>query len=202
MIQHRFPQNDPVPLFLAGPAKEADLSAVRKFLSSKRLKKAALVLAAVAFVYGAVSAWNAFVSVSGTASPVSAAAPADAVAQSAPVVQSSAGVEAAPESQLGDELAAVIKSAGENKAEADRAKADALFNQFQTWAAEADAQSLPAAQVQAAPQQQQIEEAQADVVRSPPLPRRRPVHLVHAARSPDATPQTAPSFMQRFGFRN
>lgn len=202
MIQHRFPQNDPVPLFLAGPAREADLSAVRKFLSSKRLKKAALVLAAVAFVYGVVSAWNAFVSASGTASAVSAAPPADVVAQSGPAIQSSAGVEAVPESQLGDELAAVIRSTGENKVEADRAKADALFSQFQTWAAEADAQGVSTPPAQPVAQQQQVEEAQADIVRSPPLPRRRPVHLVHAARSPDQPLQTAPSFMQRFGFRN
>jgi hypothetical protein len=100
-----------------------------------------------------------------------------------------------PGSQLGDELAAAFKSALENKAEVDRARAEALFNQFQAWAAEEDAQALPGPQ-------QPVQDVRTDIVQSPPLPRRRPIQIAHTARSQDSSPQNAQSLMRRLGFRN
>src|ERR1700754_4715592 len=139
MIQHRFPQNDPVPLFLSGPDKVTKRSEVRKVVSSEVLRKAALVIAAVAIVFGVVSVGNALLFASVTASQVSPPAPRDGSGDSTPAIQSTASAEAVPGSQLGDELAAAFKSAVEHKAEVDRARAEALFNQFQAWAAEGDA---------------------------------------------------------------
>lgn len=211
MIQHRFPPNEPMPLFLAGPAGKTEPSGLGKLFASKLLKKAALVLAAVAIVCGVVSIANAILSARVTASPAGPAEPLAAGAPSAPAIPSTASAGAAPESQLGDELAAVIGSVRADRAEADRASAgqasagqasaDALLNQFQAWAAGEDAQVLPVPQ-QPVPGAEAAQDAEAEIVPSPPLPRRRPVHVAHTARSPDPSPQNAPSLAQRFGFRN
>ncbi|MCP4616483.1 MAG: hypothetical protein GY844_08590 [Bradyrhizobium sp.] len=202
MIQHRFTPNDPIPLFLAVPDKEPEPSRVRKFLSSKLLRKAALLVAAVATVVAVISVGNAIIFASVTASQVSPPAPLDGSGDSTSAIQSTAGVEAAPGSQLGDELAAAIKAARENRAEADRTRADALFNQFQTWAAEEDAHAQPAPQQPVQDVRTDIRDVRTDAVQSPPLPKRRPVHVAHTARSQDSSPQNAPSLTQRFGFRN
>jgi hypothetical protein len=195
MIKDRFPPNDPIPLFLSGPAKETELSGVRKVVSSKVFRKAALVFAAVAIVFAVVSVWNAILFASVTASQVSPPAPRDGSGHSTPAIQSTASAEAVPGSQLGDELAAAFKSALENKAEVERARAEALFNQFQAWAAEEDAQALPAPQ-------QSVQDVRTDIVQSPPLPKRRPIQVAHTARSQDSSPQNAQSLVRRFGFRN
>ena len=195
MIKDRFPPNDPIPLFLSGPAEKTELSGVRKVVSSEVFRKAALVFAAVAIVVAVVSVWNAILFASVTASQVSPPAPRDGSGHSTPAIQSTASAEAVPGSQLGDELAAALKSALENKAEAERARAEALFNQFQAWAAEEDAQALPGPQ-------QPVQDVRTDIVQSPPLPRRRPIQVAHTARSQDSSPQNAQSLMRRFGFRN
>src|SRR5215468_11207089 len=148
MIKERIAPNDPMPLFLSGPVAETERSVVRKVLSSGVFRKAAFVIAAIAIVVAVVSVGNAILFASVTASQVSAPAPRDGSGDSTPAIQSTASVEAVPGSQLGDELAAAIKSAREHKAEVDRARAEALFNQFQTWAAEEDAQPPPGPQQQ------------------------------------------------------
>jgi hypothetical protein len=195
MIKDRFSANDPIPLFLSGPREETELSGVRKVVSSEVFRKAALVFVAAAIVFGVVSAGNAILFASVTASQVSPPAPREGSGHSTPAIQSTASVEAVPGSQLGDELAAAFKSAIENKAEVDRARAEALFNQFQAWAAEEDAQALPGPQ-------QPVQDVRADIVQSPPLPKRRPIQVAHTARSQDSSPQNAQSLMRRFGFRN
>jgi hypothetical protein len=195
MIKDRFPPNDPIPLFLSGPGEETELSGVRKVVWSEVVRKAAFVFAAVAIVLGVVSVGNAILFASVTASQVSPPAPRDGSGHSTPEIQSTASVEAVPGSQLGDELAAALKSALENKAEAERARAEALFNQFQAWAAEEDAQALPGPP-------QLVQDVRRDIVQSPPLPRRRPIQVAHTARSQDSSPQNAQSLMRRFGFRN
>jgi hypothetical protein len=195
MIKDRFPPNDPIPLFLSGPDKETELSGVGKVVSSGVLRKAALVFAAVAIVVAVVSVGNAILFASVTASQVSPPAPRDSSGHSTPAIQSTASAEAVPESQLGDELAAAFKSALENKAEVERARAEALFNQFQAWAAEEDAQALPGPQ-------QPVQDVRTDIVQSPPLPKRRPIQVAHTARSQDSSPQSAQSLVRRFGFRN
>jgi hypothetical protein len=195
MIKDRFPPNDPIPLFLSGPHEETELSGVRKVVSSEVFRKAVLVFAAVAIVFAVVSVGNAILFASVTASEVSPPAPRDGSGLSTPAIQSTASAEAVPGSQLGDELAAAFKSALEDKAEVDRARAEALFNQFQAWAAEEDAQALPGPQ-------QPIQDVRTDIVQSPPLPKRRPIQVAHTARSQDSSPQNAQSLMRRFGFRN
>jgi hypothetical protein len=195
MIKDRFPANDPIPLFLSGPDKETELSGVRKIVSSEVVRKAALVFAAVAIVLAVASVGKAILFAGVTASQVSPPATRDGSGDSTPVIQSTASAEAVSGSQLGDEVAAAFKSAFENKAEAERAKAEALFNQFQAWATEEDAQALPGPQ-------QPVQDVRTDVVQSPPLPKRRPIQVVHSARSQDSLPQNAQSLVGRFGFRN
>jgi hypothetical protein len=195
MIKDRFPPNDPIPLFLSGPHEKAELSGVRKVVSSEVFRKAALVFAAVAIVVAVVSVGNAILFASVTASQVSPPAPRDGSGHSTPAIQSTASAEAVPGTQLGDELAAALKSALENKAEVERARAVALFNQFQAWAAEEDAQALPGPQ-------QPVQDVRTDIVQSPPLPKRRPIQVAHTARSQDSSPQNAQSLVRRFGFRN
>ena len=195
MIKDRFPPNDPIPLFLSGPHEETELSGVRKVVSSEVFRKAALVFAAVAAVVAVVSVGNAIRFASVTASQVSPPAPRNDSGHSTPAIPSTASAEAVPGSQLGDELVVALKSALENKAEVDRARAEALFNQFQAWAAEKDAQALPGPQ-------RPVEDVRTDIVRSPPLPKRRPIQFAHTARSQDSSPQDVQSFMRRFWFRN
>jgi hypothetical protein len=197
MIKDRFVPNDPIPLFLSSPVEKTELSGVRKVVSSEVFRKAALVFAAVAVVFAVASVGNAIFFASVTASQVSPPALRDGSGHSTPAVQSTASAEALPGSPLGDELAAAFKSALEHKAEVDRARAEALFNQFQAWAAEEDAQALPGPQ-----QPVQDVRTDTDIVQSPPLPRRRPIQVAHTARSQDSSPQNAQSLMRRFGFRN
>jgi hypothetical protein len=195
MIKDRFSPNDPIPLFLSGPDKKTERSGVGNVVSSKVFRKAALVFAAVAIVIGVVSVGNAILFARVTASQVIPPAPRDGGGHSTLAIQSTASAEAVPGGQLGDELAAAIKSALENKAEVDRARAEALFNQFQAWAAEEDAQAPPGPQ-------QPVQDIRTDIVQSPPLPKRRPIQVAHTARSQDSSPQNAQSLVRRFGFRN
>ena len=202
MIKDRFSPNDPIPHFLSGPDKEIELSGVRKVVSSEAIRKAAMVFAAVAVVLAVVSVGKAILFASVTASQVSPPAPRDGSGHSTPAIQLAASAEAVPGSQPGDDLAAALRSALENKAQADRAdraRAEALFNQFQAWAAQEDAQALsgPA---------QSIQDVRAEIVQSPPLPKRRPTQVAHTARSQDrsqdSSPQNTQSLMRRLGFRN
>jgi hypothetical protein len=197
MLKDRFRPNDPIPLFLSGPDEETELSGVRKVVSSKVFRKVALVFAAVAIVFAVVSVGNAILFASLTASQVSPPAPWD----STPAIQSTASAEAVPGTPLGDELAAAFKSALENKAEVDQARSEALFNQFQAWAAAEDAQAPPRRQqpVQVVRTDQDV---RTDIVQSPPLPKRRPIQVAHTARSQDSSPQNAQSLMRPFGLRN
>ena len=192
MMKDRFSPNDPLPLFLSGPDHETEVSGVRKVVSSQVIRKAALVFAAVAILFAVASLGNAIFSASVTASQVSPPAPRDGSGHSTPAIQLAAA-EAVPVSQ--HELAAAFKSALENKADVDRARAEALFNQFQAWAAEKDAQTLPGPQ-------RPVQEVRPAIVQSPPLPRRRPIQAAHTARSQDSSPQNSQSLMRRFGFRN
>jgi hypothetical protein len=201
MVKDRCPPNDPVPLFLSGPDKETELSGVRKVVSSEVFRKAALVFAAVAVVFAVVSVGNVMLFASVTASQVSTPAPLGGSHHSTPAIQSIAGAEAVPRTPPGDELAAAFISALENKAEVDQPRAEALFNQFQAWAAEEDAQA-PAGPHQPVQAVRTDQDVRTDIVQSPPLPRRRPTQAAHTARAQDPSPQNAPSLMRRFGWHN
>jgi len=205
MVKDRFSPNDPVPLFLSGPAEEAQQSRARKAVSSGVVRKAVLVFAAAAVVFAVVSVGTVVRFASVTASEVGMPAARDSMNHSAPAIQSTATVETLPAAPPGNELLAAFKVALENKPEVDQPKvvqprgdqpkAGALINQFQAWAAEEDAQ--PPARPS-----QPVEDVRAQVVQNPPLPRRRPLHIEQTARAQDPLPQNAQSFMRHFGWHN
>src|SRR5207245_8670857 len=76
-----------------------------------------------------------------TASKVSTSAPQDGSGHSIPAIQSTASAEVLLGSPPGEELLAAFKSALESKNEVDQPRAEALFNQFQAWACDEDAQA-------------------------------------------------------------
>jgi len=194
MVEDRFPPNEPIPLFLSGPAEETERSRVRKVVSSEVFRKAALVFAAVAVVFAVVTVGNAILFASVTASQVTPA-PWDGSGHSTPAVQLTASAEAVPGTPPGDELVAAFRSALENKVEVDQARAEALFNQFQAWAAEEAVQAPPGPP-------QPVQDVRTDIVQSPPLPKPRPIQVAHTARAQDSSPKNAQSLIRRFGWNN
>jgi hypothetical protein len=192
MVKDRFPPDDRVPLFLSNLAEEPEQSGIRKVVSSEVFRKAVLVFAAAAVVFAVVSVGNVILFASVTASQVNTPAPQGGNDHSVPAIQSAASAEPLPGTPPGDELLAAFKSALEMKTEVDPPRAEALFNQFQAWAAEEDAQT-PAVPPQP------VQDARTNIVQKPPLPKRRPIQ---AARAQDPSPQNAQSFMRRFGWRN
>lgn len=192
MVKDGFPPNDRLPLFLSDPAEEPEQPGIRKVVSSDIFRKVVLVFAAAAVLVAAVSVGNLILFASVTASQVSTPAPQDGNGHSVPAIQSTASAEALPGTAPGDELLAAFKSAIESKTEVDPPRAEALFNQFQAWAAEEDAQA-PARPFEP------VQDARTHIVQKPPLPKRRPIE---AARAQEPSPQNAPSLLRRFGWRN
>jgi hypothetical protein len=201
MVKDRFPPNEPIPLFLSGPDEETERSGVRKVVSSEVFRKAALVFAAVAVVFAVVSFGNVMLFASVTAYQDSTPAARDGSHHSTPAIQSIASAEAVPGTPPSDELVAAFRSALENKAEVGQPRAEALFNQFQAWAAEEDAQA-PAGPHQPVQAVRTDQDVRTDIVQSPPLPKRRPIQAAHTARAQDPSPQNAQSLMRRFGWHN
>ena len=195
MVKDRFPPNDRIPIFLSGPDEEAEQSGVRKVVSSKVFRKVVLVFAAVAVVFAVVSVGNAILFASVTVYQVGTPAPRDGSGHSTSAIQSTVSAEALPGTPPGDELTAAFKSALENKAEVDQPRAEALFNQFQAWAAEEDAQAPARAP-------QPVQDVRTHIVEHPPLPKRRPIQVEQTARVQDPSPQNAQSLMRRLGWRN
>ena len=188
----RFPLSNPVSLFISDHAEKAEQSGKPwdAIISSRIAKTIVFVFMAVAIVFAIVIVRNPIV-LFGTASQVSASAPRDKV-HSMPAIQSTASAQALPpaasEAPRADELLAAFKTAFESKTVVDQPRAEALFNQFQAWAAEEDAPAqarLP----------QPIQDAQAQVaqkVRVQPLPKPRPVQAQKTSRSQDPSVQNAP----------
>jgi hypothetical protein len=195
MVKDRFPPNDHIPLFLSDPAEEPEQSVISKVVSSEGFRKVVLVFAAAAGVFAAVSVGNLILFASVTASQVGTPAPQDSSGHAGQAIQSTASAEALPGTSPGDELLAAFKSALESKTEVDPPRAEALFNQFQAWAAEEDAQA-PARPLQPA------QDARTHIVQKTPLPKRRPIQAEQTARAQDPSPQNAQSLMRRFGWRN
>jgi hypothetical protein len=195
MVKDRFPPNDRIPLFLSDPAEEPEQSGIRKAVSSDIFRKVVLVFAAAAVVFAAVSVGNLILFASVTASQVSAPAPQDSSGHSMPAIQSTASAEALPGTAPRDELLAAFKSALESKTEVDTPRAEALFNQFQAWAAEENAQAPVRPP-------QPVQDARAHIVQKAPLPKPRPIQAEQTARAQDPSQQNAQSLMQRFGWRN
>lgn len=93
----------------------------------------------------------------------------------------------------------------EGKGEADRPAADALLNQFKTWATEETVQA-PARQPEPTEtaRAEAVQAARAEIAPPPavPLPKRRPTHTEQAARVHELQQQNQPSLLRQWGFRN
>jgi hypothetical protein len=235
MMEDRYIENDPAPLFLAGPFEEAEQSGLRKVVSSDAFRKAVLAFGAAATLFAVVWVVKAIVFASVTASEASVRAPRDGGSQSTPAaIQSTSAIPATPAIQSnnnaqalnaqalpapppGDGLLAAFKAAVDNKTDVDQPAvqpaaaqpgADALLNQFRSWATEEEVQASTDVKVPARQSEppQAVQAARAEVVpaaraEAVPLPKRRPVHVDHAARAPEPQPQ-APSLLRQFGWRN
>jgi hypothetical protein len=164
--------NDPVPLFLSDHTEEPEQPDTGKAwdradILSRILKTSILVVTAVAIVFAILSLGNPLVLIANVrASLVATSAPHDGTGRSTPIIQSTAGAQALPptarEAPTGDEIAAASNSASQSQTENPQPPAEALFKQFQAWAAEEDAQARPVQPVQDA--QPQVQDDQAQVV--------------------------------------
>jgi hypothetical protein len=195
----RFPLRNPVPLFISDNAEEAEQSGKPwdAIISSRIAKAIVFVFMAAAIVFAIVIVGNPIVPF-GAASEVSTSAPRDKV-HSMPAIQSTASAQALPpasEAPRADELLAAFKTAFESKTLVDQPRAEALFDQFQAWAAEEDAP----AQVWSPQRIQDARPQLAQKVRVQPLPKPRPVQAQKTARSQDPSVQNAPPWYGRSAF--
>jgi hypothetical protein len=157
-----FPPDYPIPLFLSVQAEEPEQPGIgktwdRAAIASRILKTSISVVTAAAIVFAILSVGdpielfaNATASLLGTSAPQSGtgrlfqawAAKQDARGQT-PTIQSTAGAQALPptarDAPTRDEIAAAFKTAAQDQTEISQPPAEALFKQFQAWAAEQDA---------------------------------------------------------------
>src|SRR5216684_4581242 len=158
--------NNLIPLFLSDHTEEPEQPVIgkawhRAAISSRILKTSILVVTAAAIVFAIRLVGNPLVRfTNATASLVGTSAPQDG-AQSTPTIQSTADAQALPptarEAPTGAEIAAAFNSAYQSQTENPQPPAEALFKQFQAWAADEDAQ----AQVRSV---QPVQDDQAQVV--------------------------------------
>ena len=149
-----FPLDVPLPLFLSDHAEEPEQQPV----VGEPWDRAVLVVTAAAIVFAVLLVGNPLaIFANATASLVATSGPQDATGQSMPSIKSNPGAEALPptprERPTGDEIAAAIKNAYQSRT------TEALFKEFQAWAAEEDAR----AQVRPV---QPVQDAQAQVAQS------------------------------------
>src|SRR5713101_6863234 len=165
--------NDLIPLFLSDLTEEPEQPGIgkawgRAAISSRILTTSILVVTAAAIVL-AILVGNPFAFLANaTASLVGTSASQDGTGQSTPTIKSTADAQALPptarEAPTGAEIAAAFNSAYQSQTENPQPPAEALFKQFQAWAAEEDAQAQvrPVQPVQDA--QPQVQDDQAQVV--------------------------------------
>jgi hypothetical protein len=198
----RFIPSNLAHLFVADHTEQPEQSVTGKawetIISSRVAKTIVSVFTAAAIVFAIVTVGNPIALFVAT-SQVSTSAPGDGKSQSMPAIQSTASAQALPpaagEQPRGDELLAAFRTAVESKTEVDQPRADALLNQFQSWAASEDVplQVRPPQSTQDVPALV-VQEAQA-----PPLPKRRPIQT---ARSQAPSVQNAQWSLQRLGWHN
>jgi hypothetical protein len=198
----RFIRSNLAHLFVADHTEQPEQSVTgkaRKTVISSRVAKSIVSVFTAAMIVVAIVTVGNPIALFVTTSQISTSAPEDIKRQSMPAIQSSASAQALPpaagESPRGGELLAAFRTAFESKTEVDQPKADALFNQFQAWAAAEDVplQVRPPQPIQDAPAQV-VQKAQA-----PPLPKRRPIQT---ARSQSPSAQNAQWSMQPLGWHN
>jgi hypothetical protein len=160
--------NDLIAHFLSdhtGELEQPDIGRARDVaaLSKRILKTSILAVTATAIVLPVLSVRNpAVLFANATASLLGTSAP-DGTGEPMPTISSTAVAQAVPptatEAPTGDEIAATLKSAPQDQTEISQPAAEALFEQFQAWAAEQDAQT----QVSTL---QPVQDAQAQVVQN------------------------------------
>jgi hypothetical protein len=163
--------NNLIPLFLSDHTEEPEQPVIgkawhRAAISSRILKTSILVVTAAAIVFAIRLVGNPLVRfTNATASLVGTSAPQDG-AQSTPTIESTTDAQALPptarEAPTGAEIAAAFNSAYQSQTENPQPPAEAVFKQFQAWAAEEDAKVRPVQSVQDA--QPQVQDDQARVV--------------------------------------
>src|SRR6266849_1274621 len=186
--------NNLIPLFLSDHTEEPEQPVIgkawhRAAISSRILKTSILVVTAAAIVFAIRLVGNPLVLFTNTtASLVATSAPQDGADQSMSIGQSTPGVQALPptarEAPTGAEIAAAFNSAYQSQIENPQPPAEAVFKQFQAWAAEEDAQVRPVQPVQDA--QPQVQDDQARVVNA-----RAEVRPVRNARAQMRSEQNA-----------
>ena len=234
-----FNPDNPLDLFLADERMQQGIGkACDGPVVSSRVIKASILVATVtaigiAFLSGGDPV-TFFADV--TASMVDKSASRPDTDQSTPTIQSTADAQALPaiekDASQRDEFAAVPESVGQSQMENNEPSSEALFRQFQAWAAEkdAEAQAGPAQSVQDAPTQV-AENTRAPLRSMQKHQHTRPFHSVRAeirpvqnprrkvrreqnagvkdpaaqdAQAQDQSVQNAqvPSFLPTFGWRN
>lgn len=187
---------DHSPLFLADEPEQEGIGKAwdRAVIPSRVLKASILVATAAAIGIAILSVGNPVtLFADGTASLVDKSALQPGTDQSTPPIQSTADAQAlslaAKDVPTRDEIAAASESAGQSQTENSEPPSEALFRQFQAWAAEKDAQAQvgPVQSVQDAPAQV-AENAPALVAENAraalrPMQKHRHVRPVQSARA-------------------
>jgi hypothetical protein len=204
-----FPPDDHFPLFLSEHAGEPEQPGVgiawdKAVISSRILKTSILVVTATAIGIAILSVGNPVALLANvTASLVDKSAPQPGTDQSTPTIQSTADAQALPptteNAPTGDNTAAAFKTADQSQTEIRQPPPEALFKQFQAWAAEEDAQ----AQVQPVQDAQpQVQDDQTHVVQNAraqvrSVQKHRHVKPVHNARAKIRPEHNARAQMRR-----
>jgi len=175
-----FPPDDHFPLFLSEHAEEPEQAGIlkawdRAVIASRILKIGILIVTAAAIVFAVLSEGNPVALLANvTASLVDKSAPQPGTDQSTPTIQSTAGAQdLPPTAPTRDEIAAASEPANQSQTENPQPAAEALFKQYEAWAAEQDArtqvrplqseqdaQAQPVKDAQAQPVQKQVRPVQ------------------------------------------
>jgi hypothetical protein len=207
-----FPPDDHFPLFLSEHAGEPEQPGIgiawdKAVISSRILKTSILVVAATAIGIAILSVANPVALLANvTASLVDKSAPQPGSDQSTPTIQSTADAQALPptteDAPTGDNIAAAFKTADQSQTEIRQPPPEALFKQFQAWAAEEDAQAQvrPVQPVQDA--QPRVQDDQTQVVQNAraqvrSVQKHRHVKPVHNARAKIRPEHNARAQMRR-----
>src|SRR5258706_3833678 len=145
--------NDPIPLFLSDLTEEPEQAGIlkawdRAVIASRILKIGILIVTTAAIVFAVLSMGNpSALFANAKAFLVGTSAPQDGTGQSIPTIQPTADAQALPptasEAPTGEEIAAAFKTTSHSETEIREPPAEALLKQFQTWAAEEDAEVRP-----------------------------------------------------------
>lgn len=185
----RFAPNNALPLFLSDRTEEPERSVIMKIALVMTI---VFGLTAGAIVFAIVG--NPLTLLANAKASQVSTSSQDVAVQSTPTIQLTALPASPPGAReaSGGELITAFKNAFESQAEVRQPRAGDLFNQFQAWAAEEDAQTRIGPP-------KPVRDARAQVVQEarPPLPKPRPIQSEQTTRAKDPTPP-----VRGFGWRN